>query len=627
MSFGIKAPGRSLGRAKKAAPRVTEQEELDQKPLDWGLVRRMAALSKPYARTRNILLVLVLVRALQLPIISWAIAKIISGPIALGDPAGAAWSTLGFVLWVGATEVVFMYRMRLALSLGEAVVHDLRRQIYAQVLRMPISFFNEMPLGRLISRVTSDVDVVRQGIQDVFFISIVQGGAMLVAAALMLYYDWFLFLVVLAIVPILWFSMQYFRRRVQQAYRDVQETYSRVTSHLAESVNGMRVIQGFAREGHNQRRFVDLITAHAGNHMFAAQQSARFFPLVEMKSQFFIAVLLVVGGYQALHGGVRLETLLQFFFLSELFFGPIGVLGRQYNVALTAMAGAERVFALLDTEPAWEDPPDATPLVALDGRVRFEHVGFTYHGADGPALEDISFEVAAGQTVALVGETGSGKTTVTRLLSKLYLPTKGHISIDDRDVGGVDSASLHRWLGTVPQDNTLFTGSVADNIRFAKPDAGAEEITDVLERLGIADLMAGLPAGLDTEVGERGGNLSLGQRQLVCFARALIAEPRLLILDEATSSVDAATEARLQSALRRLLAGRTSFVVAHRLSTIRDADLILVLDAGRIVERGTHATLLRRGGHYTRLYREFARSHRPSSTSSESCHDVRASAG
>lgn len=583
---------------------MTQLDELERRPLSWTLIRRMIAFTQPHARQRNVLLGLVALRAVQLPLVSWSMAEVISGPIARSDVRGALLGTLGFVALVVFAEIVFLYRMRLALRLGESVVYDMRRQLYAKILSMPMSFFDRMPLGRLISRVTSDVDVVRQGIQDVFFVSAVQAGSMLLAAALMLYFDWFLFLIVASLVPMLWFLLQYFRERIHRAYRQVQETYSRVTALLAESVKGIRVVQGFARESHDEERFRSLIATHAQNHLQGAREGARFLPLVEINGQLFLAIMLVVGGYQVLGGEVSLAILIQFFFLSELFFSPIVVLGRQYQLALTAMAGAERVLAMLDTEPEWRDRPSAMSLPSVRGEVVFDSVCFEYEPGQ-PVLSDISFTVRAGQTVALVGESGSGKTTVTRLLSKSYLPSSGRITVDGHDLTDVRSDSLRRWFGSVPQHNLLFSGSIADNIRFARPQATDREIEDVARKLDLLDLIQGLPRGFDTEVGEHGSNLSLGQRQLVCFARALIKDPSLLVLDEATSSVDAVTEARLQAALRRLLEGRTSFVVAHRLSTIRDADLILVLERGRIVERGTHRELLAAGGSYAASYRRF----------------------
>jgi ATP-binding cassette subfamily B protein len=292
--------------------------------------------------------------------------------------------------------------------------------------------------------------------------------------------------------------------------------------------------------------------------------------------------------------------------MANLFFSPILILGNQYNQAMTAMAGAERLFGLLDLQPEWSDPVDAVAMDRLEGRVEFDHVTFGYDPAR-PVLHDISFAVDAGQSVALVGHTGSGKTSIINLVSKFYLPQHGTIRIDGRDLNGITSESLHHHLGIVLQQNFLFFGTVAENIRYGKPGATDDEIRLSLRQLGCEDLITSLPEGLETQVGERGATLSAGQRQLICFARAMIANPRILILDEATSSIDSATEARLQQALQILIAGRTSFVVAHRLSTIRHADLVLVLDHGRIVERGRHAELLTQGGVYASLHDRFVR--------------------
>lgn len=592
--------------------RTASQREGSDKTrgLDWQLIRSLFDYTRPYASTRNWLVLLVSIRAVQLPLISWAIARVISGPIAGRDAQGTLLGVSGLLVLIIATEILFMVRMRLALSLGESVVFDMRSQLYAHMLRLPMSFFSRVPLGTLISRVTSDVDVIRVGIQDVVFVSTVQLGSMLIASGMMLYYNWQLFLVAVLFVPLLWSVLGYFRLRLSNASRIVQETYSRLTAALAEHVNGVRVIQAFCRQVYNDQSFLKQVSVHAQNNFRGARYSAVFIPLLELNGQFLLALLVVIGGYQSLHGGLSLEALIQFLFLSELFFGPVPVLGRQYNQALTAMAGAERVFELLDTEPEWTDHAKARTLESIAGRVEFRGVWFEYQRGK-PVLLDLDLSVEEGQTVALVGETGSGKSSVTRLLCKLYLPATGTILIDGQDILDISSDSLHRWVGTVPQDNFLFSGTIKDNIRFARPSADDADIIRVVKQLDLLTSLEELPNGLDTWVGEKGSNLSLGQRQLVCFARALLADPRLLILDEATSSVDALTEARLQAALERLLAGRTSFVIAHRLSTIKKADLILYLEHGRIVERGTHNELLNAKGRYCALYRDFIRGMHP----------------
>jgi ATP-binding cassette subfamily B protein len=597
------------GQTPRARPTATSRiaPEPDQKPLDFAIVRRIYDYTRPYARLRNGLFALVLLRSIQLPLVTWSIAKVISGPIARHDVRGIGLGVLGYLALAGVTSFCFVYRQRLALLLGEAVVHDLRLQVYRHLLTLPMSFFKKVQVGKLIGRITSDVDVVRVGVQDVAFVSVVQVGSMVVSSALMIYYDVQLFLVVLVMAPVLFWLVKHFKRRLSAAYRAQQESFSRVAATLAESVSGIREIQGFVRQDLNGGLFEQLIYDHSRYNMISAQQEAMFLPLLELNGQLFLAILLVLGGYHALGGQVELEALIQFLFLSNAFFGAIPTLGNRYNQALTAMAGAERVFGLLDTKPDWSDAPDAYELPPLAGRVEFRGVGFAYE-PERPVLHDLDFVVEPGQTVALVGFTGSGKSSIVNLVAKLYPANSGEILLDGHEIKRVTSLSLHRQIASVTQDNFLFAGSVLENIRLARPSATDDEVRQAATALDVSDVIEDLPQGFLTELGEKGAGLSLGQRQVVCFVRAMLADPRILILDEATSSVDTVTESRLQHALMKLLQGRTSFVIAHRLSTIRHADLVLVLEKGRIVERGNHRQLLALGGRYARMYQQFVSS-------------------
>ena len=478
-----------------------EDREADHAPLSVQLIRRMFTYTRRYAARRNWLFVLTFARGLQLPALAWMIGQTINGPIAGRDLPGIYLHAGIYLALVLFMVVTLHFRQLFALELGEAVAHDMRLELFRKLTTLPMSFFNKTKFGRIISRMTSDIDSVRVAVQDVAFVVTIQAVQMTVAAALMAWYNWKLFSLMLLLVPGIWLVNQNYRREVSHQLRKLQETWSRLTSTLAESVSGIRVTQAFVRQEINAGFFRKLVNLHGENNVGVAQASAVFIPLLQMKSQLFLGAVALLSGYGALRwqGWLHMEVgdLVMFFFLANFFFDPVQVIGNQYNQALSAMAGAERFFRLIDLEPEWQDAPTAKALPPIQGRVEFRDVHFEYERGR-PVLADISFIAEPGQTVALVGHTGSGKTTLVALLQKLYLPTRGRVLVDGHDLQEVTSESLHAQMGSVQQNNFLFAGSVSDNIRFARP--GASGRGGARHAAG-----AGLP-GLDRGAAGRVGN-------------------------------------------------------------------------------------------------------------------------
>ncbi len=489
---------------------------------------------------------------------------------------------------------------------GERVLADLRLRLFRHLGRLSLGFYERNRTGAIVSRLTNDVEALDQLVTD-GVTSLVQNFLVLVGSAIILVLlDWRLALATLVVFPLMAVATAIFRRRSTRAYRRVRERLGLVTATLQEDISGMRVVQAFAREPKADERFREVGTSYrAANHETVVLNSV-YFPFVDLLATAATAVVLGLGSYLVFDGSLTIGTLFAFIGYLTNFFDPVQQLSQLYNTFLAAVAALDKIIDLMEEEPEIEDRPGAVLLSPVLGRVRFDAVRFGY--GDGPeVLHGIDLEVPAGTTVALVGHTGAGKSTIAKLLARFYDPREGRIAIDEHDLRDVTQQSLRRQLGVVPQEGFLFAGSIRDNIAFAKPEATDDEITAAAAAVGADTFIRELPDGYATEVGQRGGRLSLGQRQLVAFARALLADPRILVLDEATSSVDIQTEQRIERALRRLLAGRTAFVIAHRLSTIRQADLIVVLEHGRIVEQGSHEELIERRGRYLALYGDWAK--------------------
>lgn len=515
---------------------------------------------------------------------------------------------VGIALLACLYYVVMGVRMYAVNALAERVVFDLRHAVFEHLQSLDISFYDRHKLGRILSRGTSDIDAVRNAVAQIIPRVIIHGMEIVLSLVLMVALDWVLALIILGLGPILFVLNNVFRKRMGHAYRRVRESYSRVTANVAETVSGIRVTQAFSREDTNAKMFHSLLEQHKEHNMHAARQHGMYIPLFDLASQATAVIVIVAGAWRVQSGAADVVDLVGFFLYSGVFFISVIVIAELYNTILQAMAGGERIFALLDTPPTIVDAENASTLARTDSgaAIRFEDASFEYV-AGKPVLEGVSFSAAPGETIALVGHTGAGKTTIVSLIARFYAHTGGRIWVDDEPIESIELSSLRAQLGMVPQDNFLFAGTVRDNIRFGNPGASDEEVVQSARDLDCLDLLESLPNGFDTEVGERGSSLSLGQRQLVCFCRAMIANPRMVMLDEATSAVDTFTEHRVQLALERLMAGRTCIVVAHRLSTIRDADHILVLDHGKLVEQGTHDELLNSSGLYRELHDEFVR--------------------
>ncbi len=577
-------------------------EEALGKAYDGRLMRRFAGYLRPYKAGVALTLALMAVRIaaeLAAPLI---LKSAVDGPVARGDLDGLLAHAALFgaaVLATGAFEFLYVWFMN---GIGQRVILDLRMELFAHLQRLSVSFFDRNPVGRLVVRVTNDVE----NLHELFTSGLVEFAADLLMLggiiAAMFWVDWKLALATMAVSPLILGSALLFRRLARERYREMRRRIARLNAFLNESVNGMRTIQIFGREKAALERFRHHNAEFRDSAISTVFVYSLFYPGIEALSSLAVALLVWVGGASIAAGTLTFGSFVAFWYFAQKFFSPVRELAEKYNILQAAMASSERIFKVLDTPPEIADRPGARPAPPLRGEVAFEDVSFSYDGRT-PVLQGVSFRVEPGRSVAVVGLTGAGKSTIMNLLLRFYEPQAGRILVDGIDIRELDARTVRRQMGLVLQDVFLFAGSVEENIRLGERALTRERVEEAARAVNADRFIRSLPGGFGAPVLERGAALSTGERQLLSFARALAFDPRILILDEATSSVDAETEQLIRDGLLRLMKGRTCLVVAHRLSTVQHADRILVLHRGRVREEGTHAELLRQDGLYRKLHR------------------------
>jgi ATP-binding cassette, subfamily B, bacterial len=593
------------------------EEEARYKPIDLAMVRRLFSWMRPYRRAYALgisLGVVVIGIRMADPKISQYLIDYCSAWVqgkfpGLERSQAARHIVLVVILWALMHSVALLvdrWRILVMVCTGERVQFDFRRAIFRQLQKLSMSFYDKNKLGRIISRCTSDVGSLREvnvwGIDAIILNLMMPIVASILLATLT---DIRLFFAVCWLGPTFYLANRLFLKHAGRNWQIVREGFTRVSTNLAENITGIRVVTAFNRQQSNLNEFNRLQETNTENNVHASRIQGAYLSALGVMGFTGKAIILVYGGYLVLNRPeVTVGKVIAATMYWDWFMNPMRELGNWYNNYMVAMAGGERVFNLLDTEPEVADRPDARPLPRIVGDVQFENVTFGYK-PDVPVLHEVSFKAGPGQMIALVGHTGSGKSSIISLISRFYQPQQGRVLVDGQDIRYVTGESLHHQMGLVLQVNYLFSGTVMENIRYVRPEATEQQIMEAATALGTHDAIMSLKDGYNTFVGERGGNMSLGQRQLICFTRAYLADPRIFMLDEATSAVDTGTELLVQNSLEKLLAGRTTFIVAHRLSTIMRADVILVIDQGKIIERGTHRELLAAKGKYAQLYEQF----------------------
>jgi ATP-binding cassette subfamily B multidrug efflux pump len=584
---------------------VYQDDEVIDKAFNWKQVGRLFTFIKPYRKgVTRVVFVMTVFGMLSRLAIPFLMSKAIDSAI---HPEDGNTSLSLLVTLVGA--MLFMYGMRWAAQrytiqktneIGQKVIFDLRAALFRHIQTLSFRFFDKRPAGSVLVRVTNDVN----SLQDLFTNGVINSAIDIVQlfgiTIILLVLEPKLGLAVMIIVPIMFFVSSALRKRIRFAWQAVRIKQSRINAHLNESIQGIRVTQAFAQERENIGYFDEMNRSNIRSWNTASALNQLFGPVIEITSAIGTLILLLYGTYLIQSDVMTVGVLVAFITYVGSFWEPITRLGNMYSQLLISMSSAERIFEFMDETPAVPEKENAIKLPQLQGHVKLEGVSFGYE-SNRPALRGIDLEINAGLSVALVGHTGSGKSTIVNLLCRFYDTVEGRVLLDGIDVRDVTIESLRSQIGIVLQDTFIFSGTIRDNIRYGRPSATDAEVEAAARSVRAHDFIVDLPNGYDTEVQERGNALSVGQRQLLSFARAILANPRILVLDEATASIDTETELRIQEALSTLLQGRTSFIVAHRLSTIRHADLIVVLDHGEIVDQGSHDELMKRPGHYRNL--------------------------
>lgn len=579
-----------------------QEEEVLGKAYDGRLMRRLLRYARPYApQVVGAILLTVFISALS-PLRPYLTKIAIDDHIAPGDSAGLlliAGLLLASLLVQGVAQYFMTYFTQ---WIGQRVIVDVRMQVFRHMQRLALRFFDRHPVGRLVTRVTNDVEVLNEMFSSGLVTVFADIFILIWIVFFMLTINWELALVTFSVLPLLVYGTFLFRRKVRETYRDVRLQLARLNAFMQERMSGMTTVQLFGRERREAGVFDGINAAHTEANVRSVFYYALFYPSVDFISSLAVALIIWYAGGSILAGVMTVGTLISFIQYTEMFFRPIRDLSEKYNVMQTAMASSERIFKLLDDDTVIPDPaPERAATLPRIDTVRFENVWFAYNEGDW-VLKDVSFEIPRGHSAAIVGATGSGKTTIISLLCRFYDVQKGRITVGGVDLRDLTTAELRRHIGIVLQDVFLFSGSIRSNITLGNDEIPMEKVREVSEAVGVNRFIERLPEQYELKIRERGGSLSVGQKQLLAFARALAYDPALLILDEATSSVDTESEELIQQAIARLLKGRTSIVIAHRLSTIQNADTILVMHKGQLRERGNHQELLAQRGIYYRLY-------------------------